>query len=99
MSLSKSGIVVCVPARKNCYAHLWSYGQICVGCGCCGPPSKKRTKARFDYWKWWLKEQRQFDSWADDPEMRQMQERNRGINIAGAKRHIRYYRKRWLEGK
>jgi len=33
-------IAICVPATKKCYAIMWSYGEICVHCNCCGVMQK-----------------------------------------------------------
>ena len=33
-------IAICVSATKKCYAFMWSYGEICVHCNCCGVMQK-----------------------------------------------------------
>jgi hypothetical protein len=38
-------IVVDFPTNKKCYATLWSYGEICVHCGCCDKNPKIRRPA------------------------------------------------------
>lgn len=80
------------PAKKNCYATLWSYGEICVHCGCCAKDTKTRRLARLEHWTWWLEEQEHFDRWMDDPETRQIQEGNIKANIKEAKKRVRYYK-------
>lgn len=88
--------IICVGAKPTCYAVLWSYGAICVGCGCCGPPSRERDEARLKYWRWWLEEQTGFDAWADDATLRATQEGNVAANLRQARRRVRYYERRIL---
>jgi len=78
--------------QKNCYATLWSYGEICVGCGCCGKPSPQRDKARLEYWQEELSRLGNFPYFADDPKLRALQERNIAIDLPIAKRLVRYYK-------
>lgn len=89
---------ICRAAKKKCYALLWSYGEICVHCGCCAKDKETRRKARLAYWQCWLEEQENFNRWIDNPELRQLQEKNRKANIAEAKKRIRYYIALTLEG-
>lgn len=35
--------------EEDCYALGWSYGEICVCCGCCSDDPKTRYKKRIDY--------------------------------------------------
>ena len=84
-------VAICFQVQKNCYATLWSYGEICVGCGCCSKDVEVRRKARLEYWKWWLEEQLNFNYWSDNPDVRAIQEANRKQNIIEAKRRVRYY--------
>jgi hypothetical protein len=79
------------PPQKNCYATLWSYGEICVGCGCCSKDITIRRPARLKYWQWWLEEQLHFKHWCEDPELRKIQEINVRCNLKEAKRRVRYY--------
>ena len=81
-------------AHATCYATFWSYGEICVGCGCCGKPSPERDHARLLYWRALLAHDEGFSQWHNDPTIRAGQERNRRANIRYAKRHIRYYEKK-----
>lgn len=82
---------ICCGVGKKCYAVLWSYGEICVGCGCCHKDPKIRKPARLKYWKWWLQECLLFSDWADDPETIKIQKRNNQANIREAKRRVKYY--------
>ena len=79
-------------AKKNCYATLYSYGEICVGCGCCSTNKKIRRKARLKYWKYWLSDNLHFIQWATEyPEMLALQEKNVAINIKNARKMIKIY--------
>ena len=85
-------MAICVPVKKKCYAGLWSYGEICVGCGCCEDPSPQRDKARLDYWLWDWDEHIHFHYWADSPELRAIQEKNYKLNRKYINRRLRYYK-------
>jgi hypothetical protein len=90
----KIPIHFCYSVQKNCYATLWSYGEICVGCRCCDKDPKIRRKVRLKYWKWWLKEQLEFDHWVkDDSRLLSIQEKNVKANIRQAKKRVKYYQK------
>ena len=65
----------------------------CIGCGCCSSDMETRRKNRLRVLKRRLEEERNFDNWYDDPEIRAIQERNIKINIRYLKRKIRYYEK------
>ncbi len=83
-------------AEKNCYALAWSYGEICVGCGCCGKPSLKRDKARYLYWLDQWEENLNFNHWFDDPELRKLQETNRKLNFRYLKSRLNRYKTKVL---
>ena len=40
---------ICEAAKENCYATLWSYGEICCHCGCCADDPEIRIPARKEY--------------------------------------------------
>ena len=82
-----------ISALSNCYAKWWSYGEICVGCNCCGRIDKsKRTAARLHFWKEFLKDMNEFNGWFhENPEIVAIQKKNNAKNKALAKRRIRYY--------
>jgi len=65
-------------ALDNCYATGWSYGEICVGCNCCGRFDKKTmNNARLEYLKEQLSRVENFDGWATEyPELLELQKRN-----------------------
>lgn len=39
-------MVIDFQARKDCYNQYESFGEICVGCGCCSDDPEERYKAR-----------------------------------------------------
>ena len=79
-------------AGKNCYATLWSYGEICVHCGCCSKDTEERRKARLIYWQRWLDDCLHFDQWANGhPNLIEIQKKNVKANIKWAKRRVKYY--------
>jgi hypothetical protein len=78
-------------ARRDCYATMWSYGEICVGCGCCGT-GEKAGKARLGYWKDLLKESRNFRGWfKDNPELYALQKKNKKSDIKLERLMVWYY--------
>lgn len=83
-------------ASKRCYAVMWSYGEICVGCNCCGRQEKglKMWEDRLNYHKEELKRHLNFNQWAAGyPEMIEKQKENIKINIDYENRKIRYCKK------
>ncbi len=78
-------------AQRNCYATAWSYGEICVGCGCCGKPTPQRDKARYLYWLAQWEENLNFNHWCDDPKLRALQEKNRKLNYSYLKSRLNRY--------
>ena len=86
-----SKIIIDVATSETCYATLWSYGEICIGCNCCNENTKIRHKARLKYWKWWLRRNIEFDSWAEDTTTVTIQKKNIKTNIREARQKIRYY--------
>jgi hypothetical protein len=83
---------VCLPVSDRCYNLAESYGEICVHCGCCGKPGPERDAARLAMWRRSLDRAVNFDQWfTDDPGLLAVQKANQKLNIAWAKRHIRYY--------
>ena len=85
---------ICHPAKKKCYAIMWSCGEICVGCGCCGKPSSERDKARLEYWQEELDRHINFKWWADDTELRAIQEKNNESGKIYCKRRVNYYKQK-----
>ena len=87
---------ICFSAKQNCYATLWSYGEICVGSNCCGRFGKglKMWKARLKYHKWLMKSDKTFSQWADDPKTIELQKRNIKSNILYNQRAIKHIKER-----
>lgn len=85
-------IHMCFGVGKNCWNFYDSYGQICVGCGCCSPNQLERAEARLALCKRLLEEWKNFDAW--DKGHEELQKRNVALNIQHFKRRIRYYEKR-----
>jgi len=83
-----------IPARKSCYATLWSFGEICVGCGCCSKDRLTRTKARLKYWEWYLDDSINFDRWV--PGWEELQKKHIRLDIKKAKSQIKYYKKQLI---
>lgn len=83
-------------AKKNCYAMMWSYGNICVNSGCC---ERGNYKARLDYHRELLKEdcdQARINSivaW-DNPAMVALQLGNIASNIRHELRKIKELEKK-----
>lgn len=80
--------------RENCI-NIYSYGMICVHCGCCGCNQNYRNmiRRRITYYKERLEEQYSFSDWVDDEKWRKVQEQNLKANIIYFKRKIRLYKK------
>ena len=60
----------------KCYALGWSYGEICVHCGCCSDDPKVRIPARINYLKEELESCKNFDDWFEDADLKALQEKN-----------------------
>jgi hypothetical protein len=76
-------------AKRDCYAITWSYGEICVGCGCC-QKGKAARKPRIEYWKAMLKDAKTFKAWSKYPDLYALQKRNMKANIEYARLMIWY---------
>lgn len=85
---------ICFSVQKNCWNLRDSYGEICVGCGCCSKDKKERHKNRLEALKRWNEENDRFDGWCDDPEIRERQEENVKANRKYFARMIRYYERK-----
>lgn len=81
------------PVKRNCYAIGWSYGEICVHCGCCSEDPIKRTKARIEYCEWELEEKINFNHWAYDyPKLLEIQKQNVAKDIEHFKKELKKLR-------
>ena len=76
--------------EKDCI-NIYSYGVVCVRCGCCSknPDFRNRTICEIHYYKSRLAECMKFEPWCDNPRMKQILIRNNQANIRDYKRAIR----------
>ena len=84
---------------KDCYATMWSYGEICVRCNCCGRFDKdkgKIIKAKLLYAKEQLKGAKHFNGWGNTEEIRMIQEENVKSSIEYWKKGIKELTKQKL---
>ena len=75
---------------------MWSYGEICVGCNCCGQQGKglKMWEARLNYNKQELDRNLNFNQWAEGfPKLIETQKANVKINISYQMAKIRQCKK------
>lgn len=71
----------CFSVRKDCCNMLDSYGEICVGCNCCGRIDEDtKWQSRLATHERHLQENAEFDNWDSNPEMRALQEKNVAAN-------------------
>jgi hypothetical protein len=62
--MSKQILHVDVHPLLKCYAGEWSYGEICVGCNCCGRINKETMyKARIKFHKEMFERKMNFSRW------------------------------------
>ena len=64
--------------------NIYSYGEICVRCGCCEtyePNAEKRKANQIEYYSERLEEEKKFSNWDEDEEWRKIQEKNVKKNI------------------
>ena len=83
--------------NDNCWNPYDSYGEICVGCGCCSKDKATRYKARYKLCQRMIEKQLSFDGWCEEPEIRALQQENIKLNLKYFRRLSRYYKKK-LEG-
>ena len=88
---------ICYSVTKKCWNPYDSFGEICVGCGCCSDDPIKRAEARLKVSKDHLEDRKNFNMWDEDPEWRKIQENNIRKDNLYFKRRIRYYTKRLKE--
>lgn len=84
-------IYVCKAVNEKCWNWYDSFGEICVGCGCCSKHTKTRQRARLEVLKRDLEYKKSFDGWLEDEEMRNEQKKNNAASIKYIQRKIRYY--------
>lgn len=82
---------------ERCWNVYDSYGEICVGCGCCSQDPETQARSRLAVSERLLKERLEFDDWFDDPKMRKIQEKNIQSDIIHWRKEIAYYREKLEE--
>ena len=88
MAENKINLYLDYGVTENCINHN-SYGEICVGCNCCGRFDKSTMKqAQLIYYKECLEEEKNFNNWSEDDECREIQEKNVKLNIESLKIRI-----------
>lgn len=75
---------------KDCI-NLYSFGEICVGCGCCSrnPDYRNMIISRIRYYKQRLYTSQHYNDWDKDEQCRKFQEKIVKDNILYYKRKIR----------
>lgn len=74
---------ICYGVSDDCI-NIYSYGEICVRCGCCSAEEldeKKRIANQIEYYSERLEEEKNFSNWDDDEEWKKIQEKNVKENI------------------
>jgi hypothetical protein len=84
------GSAICGPITKDCI-NPDSYGEICVGCGCCSKDKSVRYPARLKLYQEDLHGQLHFTDWIKGWE--RLQKRNIKSNITYCKRRIAIYKR------
>lgn len=87
--------ITCIDSLKNCYSGEWSYGEICVGCNCCGRLNKTtKWKARLEFHRDRLNHNQNFSDWIIGVE--EIQQQNADANIVYHKKKIKECQRRIL---
>jgi len=81
---------ICFRVKKDCI-NPDSYGEICVGCGCCSKDTTVRYPARLKLFTEGLERQINFNHWMKG--FIRLQKRNRKLNITYCKRRIAIYKR------
>lgn len=71
-------IHACFGVSDNCINH-YSYGEICVHCGCCEdiePNKEKRLNNQIKYYNECIEENNNFSNWDSNEKWRKVQEEN-----------------------
>lgn len=78
--------MICIDkgVSDDCYAIIWSYGEICVNCGCCSDDPKVRIPARIKYCEEELERLYGFDDWIEGME---------DVQRSNLKQNIEYFEK------
>ena len=81
---------ICFGINKDCI-NPDSYGEICVGCGCCSKDKAIRYPARLKLYQNMLERDRNFNHWIKG--WIRIQKRNQKANITYCKRRIAIYKR------
>jgi hypothetical protein len=84
------GSAICYGIQKGCI-NGDSYGEICVGCGCCSKDKSVRYAARLKMYQEDLERQLKFSNWLKG--CIRLQRRNQKSNITYCKRRISIYKR------
>ena len=77
---------------KRCYNTYESYGEICVGCGCCSTDKRKAAQARLELHQRLLADRENFNMWFyDAPWLMKVQEQHVAASIKYHKEMIAKY--------
>lgn len=89
-------MVIDRPCIDKCWNWYDSYGEICVGCGCCSKDTLTRVKNRLAVMERQLHEEENFDGWDNEcPSLLAIQKENHESNLRFLKKRIACY-KGWL---
>lgn len=80
----------CYSVQKDCI-NMDSYGEICVGCGCCSKDNNIRWPARLKMYQEHLERSMSFNHWMEGTI--RLQKRNQKANITYNKRRIAIYKR------
>lgn len=80
----------CFSVAENCQNYYDSYGEICVGCNCCGRIDQNtKLQCQLELNRRQLEERQQFNGWCSDyPAVKAMQQKNIASDIEHFKRKI-----------
>ena len=81
---------ICVGISKKCVNPLESYGEICVGCGCCSDNKSIRYPARLALWERELDRCLNFNNWRKGHI--KLQRRNRKADMKYCRRRVGRYK-------
>ena len=81
---------LCVGVKKGCI-NPDTYGEICVGCGCCSTDKSVRYPARLRLYQDLLERHLNFNHWIKG--WRRIQKRNNKAGITYCKRRISIYKR------
>jgi len=84
------GNAVCFSVTQDCI-NPDSYGEICVGCGCCSKDKSIRYPARLKLYTELLERDLNFNHWIKGAI--RLQKRNQKLNITYCKRRIAIYKR------